>query len=373
MSKVVKKCYNKSMEIQSDTILNNLIVSSDDPYEIIDAYRAWDIYHDLKKSNNIGSPMIGILDTMFYDNHEDLRGIIKSDTSYLCESSHGTHVAGIIGAKKTDEQRGIFPDARIIGKSINSKLILPIYKVSLNEGSLMKSPMISNMQLNYKLYDLLNNYNKIVINCSFGYNDLVQRYLKSNNIVFHRRISKERMTRNSILLNAIKKNKDFLIVQSSGNYSHTKNFDYEYMDSFYSCHFLSMLPELSNRIITVGAMKDSHTIWKFSQLGDMVDILAPGYKIKSTASLEENINTGIKGGYANLTGTSMAAPFVSGVAGMLWYLFPNLTGPKIKEILVKSGKSIYNSEDKKSYKLLNAYNSLLYANIFGDNPYIDNK
>lgn len=373
MSKVANKCYNIIMEIQSDTILNNLIVSSNDPYEIIDAYRAWDIYYELRNKEKLGSPVIGVLDTMFYDDHEDLRGILKSDTSYLCESSHGTHVAGIIGARYRKGNRGVFPDAKIIGKSINTKLILPIYKFSLNNNRISKSPLISNIQLNYKLYDLLNNHNKIVINCSFGYNDIVQKYLKSNNTVFHRRISKERTARNSILLNAIRNNKDFLIVQSSGNFSHTKKFDDKYMDSFYSSHFVSMDPELSKRIITVGALKDEHTIWNSSQLGDMVDILAPGFRIKSTVSLEENINSNIKGGYANLTGTSMAAPFVSGVAGMIWYLFPDLTGANIKDILVKSGKSIYNLEDKKTYKRLNAYNSLLYANIFGDNPYIDNK
>ena len=100
-------------------------------------------------------------------------------------------------------------------------------------------------------------------------------------------------------------------------------------------------------------------------MGDLVDLLAPGYKINSTISLEENINPSISGPYARLSGTSMAAPFVAGAAAMLWYLFPDLSGPEIKKILIDSARDLYNSDDGKYYKLLNLYKALLCANNFG--------
>lgn len=66
----------------------------------------------------------------------------------------------------------------------------------------------------------------------------------------------------------------------------------------------------------------------FSNYGkDKVDLFAPGEDILSTAP---------GGGYKRESGTSMAAPVVSGVAALLLAYFPKLTPADVRDILVQS-------------------------------------
>ena len=66
----------------------------------------------------------------------------------------------------------------------------------------------------------------------------------------------------------------------------------------------------------------------FSNYGKaQVDVFAPGVDIMSTVP---------GGGYERQSGTSMAAPVVSGVAAMLMSYFPNLSAADVKRILLES-------------------------------------
>jgi subtilisin family serine protease len=66
----------------------------------------------------------------------------------------------------------------------------------------------------------------------------------------------------------------------------------------------------------------------FSNYGKaQVDVFAPGVDILSTVP---------GGGYERQSGTSMAAPVVSGVAAMLMSYFPNLSAADVKRILLES-------------------------------------
>jgi subtilisin family serine protease len=65
----------------------------------------------------------------------------------------------------------------------------------------------------------------------------------------------------------------------------------------------------------------------FSNYGkNLVDVFAPGVDILST----------VPGGYERDSGTSMAAPVVSGLAALLLDYFPNLTGADVKRIILAS-------------------------------------
>jgi subtilisin family serine protease len=69
----------------------------------------------------------------------------------------------------------------------------------------------------------------------------------------------------------------------------------------------------------------------FSNFGPQVDLAAPGTNIYSTWYLSN---------YFTKSGTSMAAPHVSGVAALLWSLKPNLTADVIANALLHSSVDI---------------------------------
>ncbi|MFH0775910.1 MAG: S8 family serine peptidase [bacterium] len=69
----------------------------------------------------------------------------------------------------------------------------------------------------------------------------------------------------------------------------------------------------------------------FSNYGDWVDISAPGESILSTV---------IAGKYARYSGTSMAAPFVSGLAGLLFSYIGTLTATDVSDIIKKTADEI---------------------------------
>ena len=106
----------------------------------------------------------------------------------------------------------------------------------------------------------------------------------------------------------------------------------------------------------------------FSNYGKRnVDVFAPGYNLYSTLPNNK---------YILESGTSIAAPVVSGIAALIRSRFPNLNVNQVKEIIMKSGNS-YNinvvipgknkspkvsfSSLSKSGKVVNLYNALLMA------------
>jgi subtilisin family serine protease len=107
--------------------------------------------------------------------------------------------------------------------------------------------------------------------------------------------------------------------------------------------------ELDN-IVSVGAIKRNGRKAFMSNYGEKtVDLFAPGVSIQSTY---------IRGSYRSLTGTSMAAPHVSGVAGLIASLDPEMTILEIKERL-NSGVTTSNKLSKSiSGGTLNAFESV---------------
>ncbi len=87
----------------------------------------------------------------------------------------------------------------------------------------------------------------------------------------------------------------------------------------------------SSAQITVGAMTADELTAGFSNYGDRVHIVAPGVDIVSTYPLPDL--TAVE------DGTSMAAPFVSGAAALLWSAFPDARAQDIKKAILDSAKS----------------------------------
>ena len=106
----------------------------------------------------------------------------------------------------------------------------------------------------------------------------------------------------------------------------------------------------------------------FSNYGKKsIDIFAPGSDIYST--VPEN-------GYEMLSGTSMAAPVVTGLAALIMSYYPELTAQEVKNILINSAADFKEaridipgeSQDLVKFKRLgknggvvNAYNAIRLA------------
>lgn len=88
----------------------------------------------------------------------------------------------------------------------------------------------------------------------------------------------------------------------------------------------------ANNIISVAAGSADEMLADFSNFGaTTVDLAAPGVGIQSTSNDDS---------YKVLSGTSMAAPYVSGVAAMLWSLRPDLSYVEIRQIILQSVKKV---------------------------------
>lgn len=124
--------------------------------------------------------------------------------------------------------------------------------------------------------------------------------------------------------------KDVLLVHAAGN-DHT---NVDSSDNFPNPNFIGGEYTAPNWI-TVGASGDPKAggiTAEFSNYGkNNVDVFAPGVKIYSS----------IPGGntYGDAQGTSMAAPVVAGLAGLIRSYYPALTAEQVKDVIEKSSKA----------------------------------
>jgi subtilisin family serine protease len=160
---------------------------------------------------------------------------------------------------------------------------------------------------------------------------------------------------------------DVLLIHAAGNDGE----NIEINPSFPSPYLSGSVSKPSN-FITVGASTDprfkGEWIADFSNYGKKtVDVFAPGEKIYST------LPGGNKYGFQQ--GTSMAAPVVSGIAGLIWTHYPNLTAKQVKEAIEKtvwtsdttlvnrpgSKEKTFMSELCTSGGIVNAFEAVKYA------------
>jgi len=158
-------------------------------------------------------------------------------------------------------------------------------------------------------------------------------------------------------------NDDIMLVAAAGN---------ENMDAYMSgnpCSIGRDKPELRSKILCVGALAEDSKRWSRSNYGPTLDIYTFGENILSTYyafKLSEGeivFDELLKEATSN--GTSMSTPIITGIAGLVWNAYPNLTAAQVREAIIMGtesalGKSTYCATDSDDRLVIN---DPVYANI----------
>jgi subtilisin family serine protease len=214
--------------------------------------------------------------------------------------SHGTHVAGIIGAAFDDQGiRGVANNVELMSLvAIGSDF----YTVAMLEGSSSGRPSV-------EAIDFARKENAKIINASYG--------MYSNN----------RSCENFLDQSEYDAIKAFpgLFVAAAGNDQSDLRSNY-HIPASYAFNAPGCWDALPNIIVVAASSKDGGRA-VFSNYG-LVDVYAPGEDIYSSV---------VNGGYESWNGTSMATPIVSGIAALIWGIDPSITPVEVKEIIIKTG------------------------------------
>lgn len=274
--------------IEADVIVSGDLAPNDPAFAspplaygqtIVEAPLGWNI------STGISTTIIAILDSGISIQHVEFAGrvlpgydFINDDEDALDDHGHGTHVAGIAAAALNNEQgaAGICPQC----------MILPV-KV-LDDSN--RGTWGTVAQGIYYAVDA----GARVINLSLG-------------------ASVSSRTLESAIQYA--EEHDVIVVAAAGNAGSS------------TPYFPAALPY----VVAVGATTDIDALWPLSNTGDHIDLTAPGYRVYSTY---KNLD------YANMSGTSMATPFVTGLAALLASFDPTLTGATIVDVMTANADDL---------------------------------
>jgi parallel beta-helix repeat protein len=239
---------------------------------------------------------------------DDIRGwdFANNDCNPSDDNGHGTHCAGIVGAKGNN------------GIGVSGVC----WDVSIMPVKCFNEKGTSGEVTNGIIYAVDNGAD--IISMSWG------SYRFSN-------------TTNDAIQYAY--SKDVVLVASAGN-SNTNTVHY---------------PSGYDNVISVAASNMTDIKTTFSNYGFLVDVSAPGEKILSTMPTYEvtlNRERDYNQNYEYLSGTSMAAPFVAGLAALLLSNNNSLTPDMITTILVNTVDEV----NLRNYYLegsINAYRALI--------------
>lgn len=324
----------KDQEALHNTGTNGLKARSD-----IDALEAWKI------TTGSESVVVGVIDTGIDYNHPDLaqniwlnpgevgldsqgrdkrnngidddgngyvddfRGwdFVNNDNDPMDDQSHGTHVAGTIGAVGNN-------GVGITGVSWNVRLAALKFLDSSGSGFLSDA---------IRAIEYANSMNIAITNNSWGgggFDPALEAAIRSAN------------------------EKGFLFVAAAGNETNNNDKAPSYPASY----------EVPN-ILAVAAVNSADTLADFSNFGfRSVHIAAPGVNILSTLPGDQ---------YGRFSGTSMAAPHVAGAAALIRSKFPDANAKVMKSRLIFSAKRIPELMDKVASGRLNAFQALEEDNV----------
>jgi subtilisin family serine protease len=261
--------------------------------ERIEAPRAWPI----TKGKGV---RVAVIDTGINYKHPAIQknyyggvNILSSDNEPYDYNGHGTHVAGIIA--------GFSSELGVIG--VAPKVKLYAVKAFNRRGSANLSDLLS--AINWCIEKKMN-----VINMSFGMDQLSES-LRYAIQMAHK--------------------KGIVMVAATGNQGMKGKID-----------FPARYPET----IAVISTNKNDQISSFSNIGEGIDIAAPGEKI---------LSAWLNNSTREMSGTSMAVPHVTGTVALLLFLQPRLNPEQIRWILKRSSQKL---DSLPNIGLVNAYQAV---------------
>lgn len=218
---------------------------------------------------------------------------VSYTTSYTDDNGHGTHIAGIVGARNNDVGVvGVAPNVEIYAGKVLDKS---------NKG--LTSQVIAGID-----WAISNDV------------DIINLSVKTGDTIALREAVK-RAYANGIL-----------IVAAAGN------------SSAYSVDYPAKYPE----VIAVGSIDYNNNLSYFSNYGPEIEFVAPGQSIVSSY-----LNNQI----ANFSGTSMATPHVVGTFALLKEANPNMDAVELRELMHARTLDLgpAGRDDKYGYGLVDGY------------------
>lgn len=291
----------------------------------ISAFPAWEIFKGSKKT------VVAVLDTGIDFSHEDLKNnrwtnpnpglpgdesegfiddlngwnFVKNSNDIHDDNMHGTFCAGIIGADAANGKGS---------RGVNWQVSLMAVKILDENGKGSTERSVSGIQ--YAV-----NHGAKIINASWGGANYDQALYDTIKWAGERGV---------------------LFVAAAGNSS---------LDNDDGTHAIFPAGYRLKNILSVASYDNQDKIAKSSNYGkETTHIGAPGVQIFST----------VPGGYYIGNGTSFAAPYVAGVAALLWGYIPALTFEGVKERILATSVPIhyYEKERTQTAGRVNAFNAL---------------
>lgn len=251
--------------------------------------------------------IVAIIDSGVDATHPDLQGVLLPGGTFVTrgssecaegetrdDNSHGTHIAGIIGASANNSQG-------VAGVAFGVR-VLPVKALDCTGAG--------------ALSDVANGITFAadrgarIINLSLG--------SVADSFTMRRAIE-----------SAVARN--VLIVAAAGNCGRSGNG----CTSLNEVNYPAAYPE----VIAVGATSTDDTVSFFSTQNETVDIAAPGDRIVSTTPTYPTFRSRSSTNPARLNyeafrGTSQSAPFIAGVAALIWSQDPGLSATGVRERLL---------------------------------------